>query len=294
MPYRRLVHPSARTRATLRLLRSIGPLPRRRRLPRQQQPDAARLEYYKAILPHIARAARFDRAGVLELLRQERSRQGRMDAASGWDRAAARARERMAQELVDRAARAAVDLLDLRELRSIAEKFGQRTSEFQRQQLGRQVQAAMSVPLSAVEHPVPEKLEGFAALNVDLIKTVPERYFDRIRLDVQEAFELGTRPEDLADDFAERYGMAEDDARRIARDQIGKLNGQLNQERQEGMGVSGYTWRGAMDARERDEHVAREGERFDWDDPPEDGHPGEPILCRCYAEPDFSDVLEGL
>jgi len=44
-------------------------------------------------------------------------------------------------------------------------------------------------------------------------------------------------------------------------------------------------WRGILDARERPEHVAREGKEFSWKNPPDDGHPGEPINCRCTAEP---------
>lgn len=48
-----------------------------------------------------------------------------------------------------------------------------------------------------------------------------------------------------------------------------------------------------LDERERAHHVDREGKQFDWDNPPDDGHPGEPILCRCYAEavfPEFEDL----
>ncbi|TXH57102.1 MAG: hypothetical protein E6Q97_05015 [Desulfurellales bacterium] len=40
----------------------------------------------------------------------------------------------------------------------------------------------------------------------------------------------------------------------------------------------------------REEHEDREGESYTWTDPPEDGHPGEAVNCRCYAEPDFSDL----
>ena len=51
-----------------------------------------------------------------------------------------------------------------------------------------------------------------------------------------------------------------------------------------------------VDERERAHHVDREGKEFNWDKPPDDGHPGQPILCRCYAEavlPEF-DELNGV
>ncbi len=111
---------------------------------------------------------------------------------------------------------------------------------------------------------------------------------------MQQAFEDGTTPRELAESLADRFDMAEDDAMRIARDQIGKLSAQLNEDRQEAMGVTSYIWRGALDNRERDEHVEREGKEFSWDDPPEDGHPGEPIQCRCYAEPVFAQLQESV
>ena len=33
------------------------------------------------------------------------------------------------------------------------------------------------------------------------------------------------------------------------------------------------------------DHWQREGQAFRWDQPPDDGHPGQPIHCRCTAEP---------
>lgn len=49
--------------------------------------------------------------------------------------------------------------------------------------------------------------------------------------------------------------------------------------------------RTARDNRVREEHEALEGESFAWSDPPSEGHPGEPVNCRCYADPDFSELL---
>ena len=87
------------------------------------------------------------------------------------------------------------------------------------------------------------------------------------------------------------FEMSENDAMRIARDQIGKLNAQVNQDRQEAIGLTGYIWRTMNDDRVRDEHAMLEGEAFTWDDPPEDGPPGDACLCRCFGEPDFSPII---
>jgi SPP1 gp7 family putative phage head morphogenesis protein len=286
-----VLHPHHRTAAVVRLLRAAAPAMHRRtrgRLPRQQQPDGIRLEYYKAIRARFVepalRAFAAERAEVVRLLESTRKPE-RADAGD---------EEKRARELVDRAARRAAEALSGRELHAVAEQFGKRTSDFQKAQIDRQVRQAVGVPFSALESPTRDRIPGFVQDNVGLIKSVGDRYFDSLRAEVARAFESGEHPETFAQRLADRDGVALSDARRIARDQIGKLNAKVNQDRQEAMGVTGYVWRGAMDNRERDEHRDREGKHFDWDDPPADGHPGEPIMCRCTAEPDFSEVKLGV
>ena len=68
----------------------------------------------------------------------------------------------------------------------------------------------------------------------------------------------------------------------------------MTQARQMKLGIERYRWRTAGDTRVRTEHAMREGQIFSWDRPPPDGHPGQPINCRCYAEPVIEDVLKGL
>lgn len=71
----------------------------------------------------------------------------------------------------------------------------------------------------------------------------------------------------------------------IAADQVQKLAGSQDRARQVAAGVESYTWETQGDSRVRREHVARQGQVFAWDSPPDDGHPGEPINCRCRAVP---------
>lgn len=282
----------AHTLALIRRLEAYGPLPvvgrRQGRLQRQAQPEMLRMEYAAAIRPvcELARRALHgELPEILHLLRADRRERGKMDAFTDVARAKA------AVAAVERASRAAVRAFDPTALKQIARRFGERTSDFQRGQIDVQVRQAMGVSIAGIEKPTRDKIEEFAARNVDLIKTVPERYFDRVRLDVEDAFAAGRHPDALSADLQDRFDMSEGDADRIARDQIGKLNAQVNQDRQEALGVEGYVWRGMMDGRERPEHVEREGVRFTWDDPPDGGHQGEDVQCRCYAEPDLAPLL---
>jgi SPP1 gp7 family putative phage head morphogenesis protein len=108
---------------------------------------------------------------------------------------------------------------------------------------------------------------------------------------VREGVAIGSRWETIAARLAERELVTESRAALIARDQVGKLFGEVNKARQQNIGVSGYVWRTANDNRVREEHEALDGDRFEWSSPPSEGYPGEAVNCRCYADPDFSDLL---
>lgn len=129
------------------------------------------------------------------------------------------------------------------------------------------------------------QLQSWVRRNVALIRTVPRQLFDQVEDEVRRSWRAGSRHEVLAKRLVERGLVAESRARLIARDQIEKLNGQLTERRQRALGVDRYVWRTVGDERVRDEHEARDGQTFAWSDPPSDGHPGEPINCRCWAEP---------
>jgi SPP1 gp7 family putative phage head morphogenesis protein len=109
---------------------------------------------------------------------------------------------------------------------------------------------------------------------------------------VTRAIASGSPIGDLQGDISERFGVAERHARLIARDQVGKLYGQINQARQTALGIDEFEWATVGDERVRDEHEALNGRRFRWDDPPAEGIPGEPIQCRCSAQPVLDNLLD--
>lgn len=267
----------------LHLLRGRAPV--RKRLPRPVPPSAIALEYFNAILPVVVSCARIAERHVPELMSllcAERHERGLHEDSD---------RDARGRKIVEAAARQAVGELDPVELRRAAEKFAGRAEAHQRRQFDNRLTAAIGVPYSAIEAPAQDRVPGFVERNVDLIRTIPDRYFERVGRDVERALAEGWTPDALSDRLQDAYGASESDAARIARDQIGKLTAQLDQDRQESLGVTQYVWRTSRDQRVRDEHDDREGVVFDWDDPPEDGHPGEPIQCRCWSDPVLDDLI---
>jgi SPP1 gp7 family putative phage head morphogenesis protein len=130
--------------------------------------------------------------------------------------------------------------------------------------------------------------------NVRLIRTIPENLLNDVEGIVSRGVRRGRRASEMAKEIQKRFKVNENKAKLIARDQTSKLNGELTQLRQTSLGIRRYIWLTARDERVRPEHEDRDGEIFRWDEPPEDGHPGEPINCRCVAQPILDDILDQL
>lgn len=134
--------------------------------------------------------------------------------------------------------------------------------------------------------------------NTSLIQTIGSDYWGRISQAVEDNY-AGTLDKPLIQEIARIGGVSERQAKLIARDQTSKLATSLNEVRQRTNGITKYKWSTRKDTRVvgnpaglypdgnkvHGDHWTREGKEFKWDEPPGDGHPGQPIQCRCIAKP---------
>ena len=177
------------------------------------------------------------------------------------------------------------------------------TSErFQRRQFDRQIKTVLGVNPIISEPFLEPLVQSFVETNVALIQSIPEQSLRNIETKLRTGIEEGVsakelerrtleeivtkRLEDLTKDELRK---AKNRAKLIARDQTNKFLGNLNELRQTSLGVTHYFWSDSRDERVRPTHRARNGKRFAWNNPPSDGHPGEPINDRCQALPDLED-----
>ena len=134
----------------------------------------------------------------------------------------------------------------------------------------------------------------FIRENVSLITSIPKQLASDVEAELAEAWSVGRDMSVLAARIEERFGVATNRARLIARDQVATLNSRVAAKRQQQLGITRYEWSTSLDERVRGNpsglypnadpsHWDREGKIYSWDDPPEDGHPGEAINCRCTA-----------
>lgn len=155
----------------------------------------------------------------------------------------------------------------------------------------RQMRSVLEIDVFMGEPELDDVARAFVEDNVALINGLSDDTLKQIEGLVLRGFRGGERSNSIADKIQGRLGVAESRARLIAVDQINKLNGDLTRNRQINLGFERYIWRTSRDEVVRPEHREREGRVFSWDDPPPDGHPGQPIRCRCHAEPVFDDLL---
>lgn len=189
------------------------------------------------------------------------------------------------------------------------------TADHTGQQHKRNVAAVLGVRPDLAEPWLADETKRFVDANVKLIKSVGVRYFAGLEAEIKDAFDRGLKHPELAERIEKRFvevdglpfTVAKRRARLIARDQVGKLTGQLTERRQTALGIERYIWRTSRDERVRQSHREREGKSFRWDKPiepqleaygltpdPIDGHVGIPIQCRCTAEPDVLGMLDAL
>ncbi len=264
---------------------------KRRRPPRPIRPSMIEREYGTAIQAYVGRVAAAYRP-VFEALPRllESNAAQRFDAEA--DDLLRDARDRLASTI------------DTKSMNDLAREFAVRTERHQRKQLERQTVAVFGANPFLADRGLQTVLDGFVSENVKLIRSVPEDLASEIEKAVTRAISSATPHRELAKELEAKFGYSRTRSRLIARDQVGKLYGQAARTRHKGLGLKRYIWRTVRDRRVRGtpggafpkakySHHDREGKVFSYDNPPPDGHPGQPILCRCYEEPIWDDVLNG-
>ncbi len=148
-----------------------------------------------------------------------------------------------------------------------------------------ELRRVVGVNIRSADPGVGALIDEFRARNVARIKSIAGKQLVEITEILNAAETPNLRVEVIRDQIRERFGVSKSRATLIARDQTLTLNSQIAKQRQTNLGIEEYIWTTSGDERVRPEHEEREGQVFRWDNPPVDGHPGEPISCRCTAFP---------
>jgi SPP1 gp7 family putative phage head morphogenesis protein len=195
----------------------------------------------------------------------------------------------------------------------LAEGFSQSIGAWNNREWRKVLQATVGVNLFQAEPWLRPELKAWAQVNANLITSLEEAGIREVERWTIQGLRTGQRHEEITKKIEDVFGRELSDklgpsgmrarAKLIARDQVAKLNADLTERRQTAAGVTEYIWRTSLDERVRGNptglypkaepsHWDREGKTFQWSKPPSDGHPGQPINCRCTAEPVLSGLVE--
>lgn len=158
------------------------------------------------------------------------------------------------------------------------------------------VRSAIGIDLGSViqTEGIDTTIDAAVLRNVQLVRGLTDDVARRLAAKLLDALTRGLNNREIEKIITTEFGIARRRAKLIARDQAASFNGDLNRIRQQAMGVTEYVWSTSLDERvrgnpdgkypnARPSHWEREGKTFKWSSPPSDGHPGQPINCRCTA-----------
>lgn len=195
-------------------------------------------------------------------------------------------------------------------VKDLIDKIAQQVSDKNSKEWINSVNSVMGIDAIYNEPWLAQQIEIFKSQNVNLITNLSDTTASGIETIIQQGFSQGIRIEEIMKQLIGsgldkgKFGSIEARAELIARDQVGKLNGQLTRLRQQDLGLNEYVWQTSMDERVRPSHQAMQGKLCKYGDPTvysnDNGKtwknrnssmvqldPGQDYQCRCWAEAYF-------
>lgn len=128
-----------------------------------------------------------------------------------------------------------------------------------------------------------ETVEALIARNVGLVRNISDEARGRISDAVFRGLTNRTPARDVAKEMREAVGMARARAIRVASDQLTKATSALDTERMREAGIDAWLWRHSGKLHAREEHKARDGKRYTFEEPPPE-MPGQLPYCGCRKQ----------
>lgn len=153
--------------------------------------------------------------------------------------------------------------------KELAQLFVNDINRFTRKQMNQILESAgIDIITPEYSTAIKKAAQKSARENVELIRTLPKEYFNRIEMDIVHGIERGISQRDIYEYAIKAYGertkQTEYRAKLIAQNQTARVYGAINRARAEEVGVTEGVWMHASAAREpRPGHVKANGKRFD-------------------------------
>ena len=195
------------------------------------------------------------------------------------------------------------------------DKTADEAMEFGNKEFSKMLEKGINVNLPTSAEWWNDMRNSWAEDNYTLITSNAKNYVSKINTLTEQAIVNGMSPSKLKEEIKKATeGLSDKHCKLLARDQMGKLNGQITQAQMQEIDLDLYIWSTAYDDRVRDSHALMEGLLCRWDDASvcsyDNGktwvdrpsgavqlHPGQDIQCRCVAlafYPELVSNIEGV
>lgn len=174
---------------------------------------------------------------------------------------------------------------------AISAEQAAKLSMFNKSQFVKVIHSSLAVNPIVQETWLEPQMKAFTQQNVDLITNLSVEQNARVQQTIYRNLSAGNGIDAIKKELDKDESIGKSRSKLIARDQTNKFNGQLTQMRQQEVGIGSYIWSSARDERVRPEHAALDGKTIKWSEPPSIGHAGQPIQCRCIAQPIITDAM---
>ena len=188
-------------------------------------------------------------------------------------------------------------------------KTADETMEFSEKEFQRIIEKGIHVNLPVSAPWWDDMKKSWAEDNYTLITSNAKNYVSKINTLTEQAIVNGLSPMKLKEEIKKATeSLSDKHCKLLARDQMGKLNGQITEAQMTEVGLDMYIWSTSYDDRVRDSHAVMEGLLCRWDDasvcsydngktwvPRPSGavdlHPGQDIQCRCVALAFYPELI---
>lgn len=293
----------------------------KKRPPAPQPPTAPEREYYRLMLKYHAAYREMVEEGLEEMLpRLKAETGGELPSTIHADSVSTQAQElpvsmqaqerfdanaeKTVRELFESVRKRLVKLFPDSLLSRWARSFVNHVNDVTKRNLVRATDAVdVDVEHLLVDGELNPYFQNVIDENVGLIRSIGEDDLPKFKKTLVRAITSDATNADLAAIIADNFKVTKNKAKLLAVDQVGKLNGSLDEYRQQQIGGKRYRWRNMGDERvagnpsglypdAKPSHWDREGKTYYWSNPPAGGHPKHRPRCRCYAEMVMDDVVE--
>lgn len=145
-----------------------------------------------------------------------------------------------------------------------------------------------------------ELVKSATLTNARLITSIEDKFLDDVAILIQDSYRSGLTANAITKQIKDKFGVTENRAILIARDQIGKLHSDIVRDEHLNLGITKYKWLTSNDERVRASHKVLNDKICSWYDPTiykdsindkkwkkrssiggVEKHPGQDYQCRC-------------